>query len=108
MLLQALSLFLLPLSALAGGGSSPLSNMDESISIQMEGLARMRDFLGPDSFPQSQTSGPVKRQITTSTITFQNPAAKQFEVDGTKIPDGEQRMLSVDDPADAPTRSSSI
>jgi hypothetical protein len=93
MLLQALSLLLLPLTVLAGGGSSPLHNLDESIDIQMEGLERMLDFLGPDSMPKPRSSGTVKREITSSTITFSNPAAKQFEVDGTKIPDGEIAWL---------------
>lgn len=96
MLLRVVSLLLFPLAAIASGGGSELSNMDEAMAIQMEALARMRDFLGPESFPQSSpSSGTVKREVQASTITFKNPAAKKFAVDGTKIPDGECRNLNV-------------
>ncbi|KAH8112947.1 alpha/beta-hydrolase [Phellopilus nigrolimitatus] len=46
----------------------------------------MRDFLGPDVLPNSQS---VKRTTSASapTITFSNPAAQQFYVDGTTIPE---------------------
>lgn len=83
--LCAAAVLLLPPLVSAQAGGSLLSNMDESIAIQKEGLARMREFLGPDSFPSSQ---PVKRAAPPSTITFRNPAAQKFFVDGSKIPDG--------------------
>ncbi|KAJ7039116.1 alpha/beta-hydrolase [Mycena alexandri] len=50
------------------------------MDIQREQLERLNDFLGPMNPPMSTT----KRQ---STITFSNPAAEQFFVDGTTIPD---------------------
>ncbi|KAI5118653.1 hypothetical protein M0805_002573 [Coniferiporia weirii] len=60
--------------------------MDETVAIQREGLARMRDFLGPDAFPSSE---PVKRADSASdaTITFKNPKAQEFFVDGSRIPE---------------------
>ncbi|KAJ7188600.1 alpha/beta-hydrolase [Mycena filopes] len=50
------------------------------MDIQREQLERLNDFLGPTT----HSSSTMKRQ---STITFSNPAAEQFFVDGTKIPD---------------------
>ena len=95
MILKTLTLLFFPLYALAGTGASELSNMDDTIAIQMEGLDRFQEFLGPDSFPQARPPGPVKRQITTSTITFRNPAARKFEVDGTRIPEGKRNPHSA-------------
>ncbi|TDL18856.1 alpha/beta-hydrolase [Rickenella mellea] len=46
----------------------------------------MRDFLGPDTFPGTIQAG-AKRAAPPPTISFSNPAAKKFFVDGTKIPD---------------------
>ncbi|KAF8510568.1 alpha/beta-hydrolase [Hysterangium stoloniferum] len=52
------------------------------MSIQREALSRLKqDFLGPVH------TEPVKREKIASTITFHNPKAKEFFVDGTKIPD---------------------
>lgn len=79
------ALLLLPTCVSAQAGGSLLTGMDESIAIQREGLERLRDFLGPDSFPDSQ---PVKRAAPPPTISFRNPEAQKFFVDGTKIPDG--------------------
>lgn len=58
-----------------------MEGMQEAMDIQREQLERLNDFLGPMNPPMSTT----KRQ---STITFSNPAAEQFFVDGTTIPDG--------------------
>ncbi|KAF7375877.1 Carboxypeptidase [Mycena sanguinolenta] len=60
-------------------GAYSLTGMEESMEIQREQLERLNDFLGPVNVP----SGPAKRQ---SSITFSNPAAEQFFVDGTTIP----------------------
>lgn len=55
--------------------------MERAANIQREALTRLQgDFLGPDQ--------PVKRDETASTITFHNPEANKFFVDGTKLPDG--------------------
>ncbi|KAF8584818.1 alpha/beta-hydrolase [Ramaria rubella] len=55
--------------------------MIESANIQRESLARMKDFLGPSP------SELVGRAEPSSTITFKNPKAKEFFVDGTSLPD---------------------
>ncbi|KAF7298105.1 Carboxypeptidase Cpds [Mycena chlorophos] len=60
------------------GGAIP--EMEEAMQIQREQLARFSSFLGPTAQSQSHT----KRQ---STMTFSNPAAEAFLVDGTTIPD---------------------
>lgn len=70
-----------------GLGGSALTGMDESIAIQREGLQRMRDFLGASPFESDAL--PRRSPQEEATITFSNPAAEQFLVDGTKIPDGE-------------------
>lgn len=64
-------------------GASSLTGMDETVAIQREGLQRLREFLGPSGF----SSAPKKR-AEEPTIMFSNPAAQQFFVDGTSIPDG--------------------
>ena len=81
------------------GSGNPLSGLDESVEIQREGLARLRGFLGPDYFlPDSPLSDAslarrakdAKRSSAPppATITFKNPEASKFLVDGSKIPDG--------------------
>ncbi|KAJ7502903.1 alpha/beta-hydrolase [Mycena galericulata] len=62
----------------ASDGAMP--GLENAMNIQREQLARLNDFLGPTKEP----SLTPKRQ---STITFSNPAAEQFFVDGTTIPD---------------------
>lgn len=68
--------------------------MENARNIQREQLARLQDFLGP---PPPKPTAPAKE----STISFKNPAAKKFLVDGTKIPDGKAiqqyfyRLVSV-------------
>ena len=76
---------------LAQAGGSSLSGMDETIAIQREGLQRMRDFLGPE-VPRSLEKR--AESAAAATINFSNPAAQQFFVDGTTIPDGDERYCS--------------
>ena len=66
--------------ALSLGGA--MQGLEDAMEIQREQLERLHDFLGPMTQPSSAT----KRQE--STITFSNPAAEKFFVDGTKIPLG--------------------
>jgi carboxypeptidase D len=66
--------------ALAKGGAMP--GMEDALDIQREQLEHLKDFLGP--VPTTYHS--TKRQ---DSIMFSNPAAEQFFVDGTKIPDGQ-------------------
>lgn len=54
--------------------------MEDAMAIQREQLERLNDFLGPMNQPSTAPKP--------SSITFSNPAAEQFFVDGTKIPDG--------------------
>lgn len=63
------------------GGANP--GFEESQRIQREQLNRLRDFMGPSN------DFLAKRQAPPQTINFSNPAAAQFFVDGTSIPDGE-------------------
>lgn len=86
------ALLLLPTCVSAQAGGSLLTGMDESMAIQREGLERLRDFLGPNSFPDSQ---PVKRAAPPPTISFRNPEAQKFFVDGTKIPDGTNSLRFI-------------
>lgn len=74
------------LSYLAGvwGQDSAIDGMQNARNIQREQLERMQDFLGPPPPPPPTKPGTGKG----STVTFKNPAAKQFLVDGTKIPEG--------------------
>ncbi|KAE9408693.1 alpha/beta-hydrolase [Gymnopus androsaceus JB14] len=61
------------------GGANP--GFEESQKLQRDQLNRLRDFMGPkDDFL-------AKRQASSPTINFTNPAAQQFFVDGTTIPD---------------------
>ncbi|KAG6889119.1 hypothetical protein C0995_003688 [Termitomyces sp. Mi166 len=78
-----LSVFLGVVTVVRGiaASGSAMQGMDNAIAFQREQIQRMREFLGPVSNPTS--SKPL------TTITFNNPAAKQFYVDGTKIPEGE-------------------
>jgi carboxypeptidase D len=73
--------------------------MEEAVAMQKEQLIRMGDFLGPlgvskDAPPPPMAPGPPPPVppkppgSTASTISFANPAARKFFVDGTKLPDG--------------------
>ncbi|EIN06453.1 alpha/beta-hydrolase [Punctularia strigosozonata HHB-11173 SS5] len=63
-------------------------DMDKAMSFQKEQLQRMSDFLGPPGSQEGTETlsarAPAKRE---STITFSNPKAREFLVDGTKLPD---------------------
>ena len=62
------------------GSASP--RMEEAVNFQLEHLENMRSFLGPtDDFMSSH----MKRD---SAIQFHNPRAKNFLVDGAKLPLG--------------------
>lgn len=84
------------LSALLPAALGVGEGMKGAMDIQREQIERMRDFLGPVAGMPQSTKGPEKRQETCdakgSTITFQNPAAQKFFVDGTKIPDGKSTV----------------
>ncbi|KAG6920014.1 hypothetical protein DXG01_010082 [Tephrocybe rancida] len=69
------------LYGLSSASGSAMQGMDDAVAIQQEQIQRMHDFLGPISDPGTPKPPP--------TITFNNPAAKKFFVDGTKIPEGE-------------------
>ena len=53
---------------------------------QRERLERLTSFLGPDASEPSEPLGQLAKRE--SLITFRNPKAQEFFVDGTKIPDG--------------------
>ncbi|TBU48753.1 alpha/beta-hydrolase [Dichomitus squalens] len=65
---------------------SAMEGMETAETIQREQLDRLRDFLGPVQPPQPDpaTGNIAKREAP---ISFANPKAKEFFVDGTKIPD---------------------
>lgn len=72
--------------------------MENAMTIQREGLERLRSFLGPDPSQFSSDDGDFdKRQGSESpdaavpppTITFRNPEAAKFFVDGSRLPLGE-------------------
>ncbi|KAG6866220.1 hypothetical protein C0991_007245 [Blastosporella zonata] len=81
------SLLLGVLTTLQGvpASGSAMRGMDDAILIQQEQVQRLHDFLGPISNPN--TPKPP------ATITFNNPAAKKFFVDGNKIPEGNPSTL---------------
>ena len=58
-----------------------MSGMRDALAIQQEQMSRLGDMM---SVAKAPPGSPPKG----STITFKNPAAKKFFVDGTKIPDG--------------------
>lgn len=67
--------------------------MEDAMDIQREQLERLHDFLGPETV----TASAQKRQqpARPATITFANPEAAKFAVDGTKIPDGKMTTISL-------------
>ena len=68
-----------------------MEGMETAEAIQREQLDRLRDFLGPIQPPQAEPDrGTVAKRE--APISFSNPRANEFFVDGTKIPDGERYM----------------
>ncbi|CAL1711151.1 unnamed protein product [Somion occarium] len=59
-----------------------IEGFEEAANFQAEQIENLRSFLGPKQEDSSTQN--VKRE---SAITFRNPNARQFFVDGTKIPD---------------------
>ncbi|KAF5383431.1 hypothetical protein D9757_006170 [Collybiopsis confluens] len=74
-----ISLLVAARGVFAIGGANP--GFEEAQQIQRDQLNRFRDFLGP------RTELLSKRQAPPQTINFSNPAAQQFFVPGTSIPD---------------------
>lgn len=61
-----------------------MPGLKDAMDIQREQLERLHDFLGPMSEP---LENPKHQATEASTITFSNPAADKFFVDGKSIPD---------------------
>ncbi|ESK93701.1 carboxypeptidase cpds [Moniliophthora roreri MCA 2997] len=59
-----------------------MQGMEDAMEIQREQMQRMRDFLGPMADPSA-----LKKRQQEPTITFANPAAEQFFIDGTTVPE---------------------
>lgn len=78
---------LLTLAGCVLGLGGALQGMEDTMEIQRQQLERFHDFMGPRPEALSSKS---KRQ---SPIVFSNPAAEQFFVDGTTIPDGTYSRL---------------
>jgi carboxypeptidase D len=76
--------------AISAFASDIQDGMERAAKFQRSQLDRMSDFLGPDVNGDTfASSTKEKRQSSGSTITFSNPAAQQFFVDGASLPDGE-------------------
>lgn len=91
-------LLLCLLRGVAGRGGA-MQGMEDAMDIQREQLERLHDFLGPETDTtsaqkrqQPSAKGP-KNPKAPATITFANPEAKKFAVDGTKIPDGKMSTM---------------
>ncbi|KAG7090999.1 hypothetical protein E1B28_010066 [Marasmius oreades] len=78
-LLTAFSVLFVLRGTVAIGGA--MQGMEDAMEIQREQMQRMHDFLGPN------VESSMKKRQQAPTITFSNPRAKQFFVDGTKIPE---------------------
>lgn len=88
------ALILLTISIVGSLATSIQDGMEAAMHAQREQLERMSAFLGPDNDGESFSLAKAKRQGSGSTITFANPAAEQFFVDGTTIPDGSSIVTS--------------
>ncbi|KAI0072849.1 alpha/beta-hydrolase [Panus rudis PR-1116 ss-1] len=82
-LVALLGYLVLPTWAKIFSGSA-IEGFEDAANFQADQLERLRSFLGPDAAEPSASSQHVKRE---SAITFKNPKARKFFVDGTKIPD---------------------
>ena len=80
------ALLLSATGVLARFAGSAMEGMEAAQNIQREQLDRLRDFLGPVPSDVPAPGTVAKRE---SPISFSNPRANEFFVDGTKIPDGE-------------------
>jgi hypothetical protein len=58
-----------------------MKGFQSAVNLQRERLSRHSEFFEPSGSSEANSAPP-------RTVTFSNPAAKKFEVDGTKIPDG--------------------
>ncbi|CDO70948.1 hypothetical protein BN946_scf184829.g57, partial [Trametes cinnabarina] len=85
-LLLGTLLLLVSQACLARFAGSAMEGMETAEAIQREQLERMREFLGPQAQPESHATRSTSR--IESLITFKNPRAREFFVDGTSIPDG--------------------
>ncbi|PPQ77211.1 hypothetical protein CVT25_011057 [Psilocybe cyanescens] len=65
---------------LSQGDDATVDGMQNALNIQREQMSRLANLMDSAKKPPG---GPAKG----STVTFKNPAAKKFLVDGTKIPD---------------------
>ena len=89
-LLVSIVSFVFSVTGVSAGifSGSAIEGFEEAANFQAEQVSRLREFLGP--IPQ-ETNHNVKRE---SAITFRNPKARKFFVDGTKIPDGKFAHLA--------------
>ncbi|KAF7321520.1 Carboxypeptidase [Mycena kentingensis (nom. inval.)] len=71
---RLISLLALTVGVWSIGGA--MQGLEDAMAIQQEQMERLQSFLGPPEGPA----------ITRSTMTFSNPAAQKFFVDGTTIP----------------------
>lgn len=68
---------------------SAMDGLADAANFQIEHMQNMRSFLGP---PEELHARNEKREPM---LTFRNPKAAKFHVDGTKIPDGTLCSLSL-------------
>jgi carboxypeptidase D len=72
-------------NAATNTGARADSGIDEALDIQREQLENLQTFLGPTS--DDAFARPVRLKSDGTQVTFANPDAAQFHVDGTSIPD---------------------
>ena len=65
---------------------SAMEGLEEAANFQLEQRARMRDFMASSQAAQAQAQAPLKKREPI--ITFKNPKANEFHVDGSKLPLG--------------------
>lgn len=79
----------LPAQVAAAGTSDYISGFEDAKAIQRDGLERLKSFLGPDAY---DTDANAKRAAPEATISFKDPRAQEFFVDGANLPLGEFKM----------------
>lgn len=77
----------------SSGVAEGFEGMDEAAQLQRVQLERMSSFLGPPEANEVEPAPLVKRE---SLISFANPRAREFFVDGTRIPDGKIACARVE------------